>query len=383
MQLNLCTSAARAFLIFKILVFIHNANSFTTHPTVALRFNKLTEPNNNVKVKNFQLSPLHSCTSLFSLHNDDDVLISANNNESTKSTKIETNAVDNSRRRAFKTCILSCSTLLLSNNPSYTIANAATTSSNVVDKIAKKFKRVPLFAIVSSKDGLPFMILDAESTTATAQSLFFTSYEGAKVVLDDTRKDVADNDEKNKEIWDNARISAVNMEFALKLAKGKVKATAVQNNVKYDIVYDIIPTRNALNEANALDESGFYNDRGRLPLFYSDEFEIGPEEESSGGSGKNRVPIFLETSDLFREFRKKYPDKPNLTITVIDFNELFSAMIGSGNIRGFDKRLTEGNIYLVPSIESRKKAVELEKERGNIPAFKVGEMFAVGGSAAT
>ena len=140
----------------------------------------------------------------------------------------------------------------------------------------------------------------------------------------------------------------------------------------YEVIYDIIPTVNALNDANSLDDSGFYNDRGRVPLFYAEEFEIDPESKEGGN---NRVPLFLETKDLFREFKKKYPERKNLTVTVVDLNELFSAMVG--NLRGFDDRLMSGDVYLVPTIESRKKAVELEKDRGDRIAFKVGEMFAV------
>ena len=37
------------------------------------------------------------------------------------------------------------------------------------------------------------------------------------------------------------------------------------------------------------------------------------------------------------------------------------------------------NVYIVPSLESRKKAVECEKERGSTPAYKFGEMIAVVG----
>lgn len=62
--------------------------------------------------------------------------------------------------------------------------------------------------------------IDATESTAgnsVGQYHFFTSYEGAQSVLDDARRDAADKGCETKEMWDEARLSAVNMEFALKL----------------------------------------------------------------------------------------------------------------------------------------------------------------------
>lgn len=198
-------------------------------------------------------------------------------------------------------------------------------------------------------------------------------------VLEDARRDAKDKGAETSQMWDMARITAVNMEFALKLAKARPKAMA-QNDVKYDTVYDIIPTVKALDDATRLDKSGIFSERGRVPLFYTTEFEIGPEQPGEGNN--NRLPVFLEKEDLLDQFAKKYPEKGTPSpgaVKVVDLVELFSAMMGSG-VKGFEERLVSGDLYIVPSLESRKKAVDLEKERGtSTPAFKLGEMIAVGG----
>ena len=249
-------------------------------------------------------------------------------------------------------------------------ANAAVDLSTL-DKQATKFKRVPLFAIVNGKTGTPFMILQ---NTGKAQAYFFTTYEGAQSVLDDARRDAAEKGAETKDVWDEAKLSAVNLEFALKLASGKPKAMA-QNNVKYDTVYDVIPSLKSLGEAEKIDKSGLYSERGRVPLFYSDEFTIGPEKEG----GPPRIPIFLEKSDLIREFTKKYPEKEDFVVTVVDLMDTFSTMMGQKPIGAKVDESIATSLYVVPSMESRKKAVECEKERGTVPAYKIGEMVAVGG----
>lgn len=230
---------------------------------------------------------------------------------------------------------------------------------------------MPLFAITNGKTGTPFMILQ---NTGKAQAYFFTTYEGALAVLDDAKRDAADKGAETKEMWDEAKISAVNLEFALKLSSGRPKALA-QNNVKYDTVYDVIPSIKSLNDAEQMDKSGMYSERGRVPLFYSNEFEIGPEKEG----GPNRIPIFFEKDDLVREFSKKFPEREEFVVTVVDLNDTFAIMMGNKPMGAkVDDRIVN-QLYVVGSPANRRKAVDLEKARGSIPAYKIGEMIAVGG----
>lgn len=121
---------------------------------------------------------------------------------------------------------------------SQSMSASAAQNVEVLDEQSKRFRRVPAFAIVDGNTGTPFMILQ---NTGSATGYFFTSFEGANTVLEDAKKDAAANDLATQELWSTARVSAVTMEFALKLAKGRPKSTA-QNGQKYNTVYDIIST---------------------------------------------------------------------------------------------------------------------------------------------
>ena len=283
----------------------------------------------------------------------------------------QSNTTQTRRKLIQQSTIATVALTLLPIKESQAASTTTTSTSQLLDTQASKFKRVPLFAIVNGSSGTPFMILQ---NTGKAQAYFFTTYDGAQSVLDDARRDAADKGFETKDMWDNAKISAVNLEFALKLGTGKPKALA-QNNVKYDTVYDVIPSVKSLTDAERIDKSGMYSERGRVPLFYSTEFTIGPEKEG----GPNRIPVFLEKNDLLREYTKKFPEKEDLFVTVVDLMDTFSTMMGNKPIGAkVDEKLVN-NFFIVPTMESRKKAVECEKERGSTSAYKIGEIIAVGG----
>lgn len=268
--------------------------------------------------------------------------------------------------------MIQTSTILLTSSTLTQNANAVSEDlSAKLNTQSSKFKRVPLFSIVNGETGTPFMILQ---NTGKAQAYFFTTYEGAQLVLTDAIRDAAEQNYETKQMWKDAKISAVNLEFGLKLSSGKPKAKA-QNSQKYDTVYDVIPSLQALNEAEKIDTSNLYSERGRVPMFYARDFTIGPEVEG----GLNRWPMFLEKGDLIREYAKKFPDKEDFEVTVVDLMDSFATMMGNKPIGAKVDDNVVNNLYIVPSLESRKKAVECEKERGSTPAYKLGEMIAVGG----
>ena len=61
------------------------------------------------------------------------------------------------------------------------------------------------------------------------------------MVLDDAKRDAKGKDLESATMWENARITAVPLEFALKLSKARPKWKA-QNGVKYSTVFDVIPS---------------------------------------------------------------------------------------------------------------------------------------------
>mmetsp|Transcript_14175 Transcript_14175/g.21280 ORF Transcript_14175/g.21280 Transcript_14175/m.21280 type:complete len:310 (-) Transcript_14175:186-1115(-) len=241
---------------------------------------------------------------------------------------------------------------------------------NLLDLQAKKFRKAPAFAIVNGETGVPFMIL---RNTGLATAYFFTNYDAAQIVLEDAQKDAKEKDLDTVKFWDDAKISAVSLEFALKLSKGRPRASA-QNNAKYETVYDIIPSIKALDDAGRIEKSGIFNEQGRVPIFYMSEFEVAPEVEG----GEKRIPVFFEKSQLISEWEKKYPGSTVPAVKVVDLVDTFSGMVGTGTSGGTDDRVVK-NLYVVASPDSKKKAIECEKARGDIPAYKTGEMIAVGG----
>lgn len=218
--------------------------------------------------------------------------------------------------------------------------------------------------------------------TGRAQAYFFTTYDGAQLVLADATRDAADKDLSTVTMWNEAKISAVNLELVLKLNKnkGRYKAMA-QNNVKYEAVYDVIPSIKALNDAEKIDKSGMYSERGRVPLFYANDFQLESSNTGSSVDGDKlgRIPVFFEKADLLREYTKKYPDKTDVIITVVDLMDLFEVMMGNKPIGAKVDDTIIDRMVFVPTGESRKRAIECEKGRGVVSAYKVGEMIAVGG----
>ena len=273
------------------------------------------------------------------------------------------------RRDSIKTIIttlgLPAVTAILNPSPTNAI------DLNLLDTQAKKFRKVPAFAIVNGKTGVPFMIL---RNTGTATAYFFTNYDAAQSVLENAQKDAQEKDLDTVNLWDDAMISATSLEFALKLSKGRPKASA-QNNVSYSTVYDIIPSLKALDDAGRIEKSGIFTEQGRVPIFYMPEFEVAPEVEG----GEKRIPVFFERSQLISEWEKRNPGINVPAVKVVDLVDTFSGMVGTGTSGGTDDRVVK-NLYVVASPESKKKAIECEKARGDIPAYKTGEMIAVGGT---
>lgn len=242
---------------------------------------------------------------------------------------------------------------------------------SLLDRQAKRFKGVPAFAIVNGNDGVPFMIL---RNSGIASAYFFTTYEGASMVLEDARRDAKAKDLESENYWNDAKITSVSMEFALKLSKGNPFATA-QNGVKYQSVYDIIPSITAIDTAERIDSKKIWKEQGRVPLFYTDDFELPPEVVG----GKNRIPVFFEKADLLAAYNKKFPASPIPQIKVIELVDMFSSLVGEGSLMKVAPKLAE-NFVVIPNKDQKLKAVEIEKNREkSVSAYQLGVMSAVGG----
>jgi len=94
--------------------------------------------------------------------------------------------------------------------------------------------------------------------------------------------------------------------------------------------------------------------------------------------GKKKIPVYFSKSDLTKAWQDKFSDKPPPPVQVGDLIDTFSAMVNPGLGLKVDGQLLN-NLVLIPTKEGRKAAVECEKSRGSVSAYKVGEMIAVGG----
>ena len=93
----------------------------------------------------------------------------------------------------------------------------------------------------------------------------------------------------------------------------------------------------------------------------------------------NEWPVFLEKGDLIWEYVKKFPEKEDFEVTVVDLMDSFATMMGNKLIGAKVDDDVVNNLYIVPLLESRKKAIECEKEHESTAAYKLDKMIAVGG----
>ena len=284
----------------------------------------------------------------------------------TSRSRLALNSSDNEidRRRMILQSIISTATCI-----SFPMASHAIDKS-LLDTQAKRFKSVPAFALVND-EGVPFMIL---RNSGIAAGYFFTTLEGASMVLEDARRDAKDKDLETEKNWNDAKITSVSMEFALKLSKGNPLAAA-QNGIKYQTVYDIIPSITALDNTGSIDSSSLWKEQGRVPLFYMDEFELPPEVDG----GQNRIPVFLEMADLLAAYEKKYPSSNVPKVKVVELVDTFSYLVGGGSSMKVNTKVAE-NFVVIANKDQKAKAVDLARNRDtSVPAYQLGKMTAVGG----
>ena len=78
----------------------------------------------------------------------------------------------------------------------------------------------------------------------------------------------------------------------------------------------------ALHGAEKIDTSKLlYSERVCVPMFYTRDFTIEPEVEG----GLNQWPVFLEKRDLIREYAKKFPEKEDFEVSVVDSQSLMDS----------------------------------------------------------
>lgn len=118
-------------------------------------------------------------------------------------------------------------------------SNAATPTAEGITSIPEllsRLKAVPTFCIVN-KDGAAYMIVKADERMARGYA--FTTYNGAKVVLEDAKKTATEKG--YGEIWEDATITTIPADAAVRLSLTK-KERISQKGQSLDTILRIIPS---------------------------------------------------------------------------------------------------------------------------------------------
>lgn len=120
--------------------------------------------------------------------------------------------------------------------PSASHAASITSEPTTVPELLTRLKSVPAFCIVN-KDGAAYMIVKADERIAKGYA--FTTFEGAKVVLEDAQKTATEKG--YGELWQDATITTIPADAAVRLSLTKKERTS-QKDQSLDTILNVIPS---------------------------------------------------------------------------------------------------------------------------------------------
>ena len=120
--------------------------------------------------------------------------------------------------------------------PRASCAAATTSEATTVPELLTRLKGVPTFCIVN-KDGAAYMIVKADERIAKGYA--FTTYQGAKVVLEDAQKTATEKG--YGELWQDATITTIPADAAVRLSLTK-KERISQKEQSLDTILSVIPS---------------------------------------------------------------------------------------------------------------------------------------------
>lgn len=132
----------------------------------------------------------------------------------------------------------------------------------------------------------------------------------------------------------------------------------------------MIASEEGTADALTFDRSGRYSQKGRVPLFYSKELELPPEE---GSTMEKRLPAYFNKKDLISDWGKQFPDKSPPQIEVMDLLETFQAMVIPGGRNEILK-----NLVFIPTQTAVAEAAEVKSRQGSA-TYQMSDMIMVGG----
>lgn len=315
------------------------------------------------RVNSFQLIPsikcdIRLCSSLRSFASDDDSSRTTRDDAATPSLLLQ-------RRSLLLSSIALLPILPFTSFPCEAATSPPPPLPTMAD-VSMKLRRIPVFAVVDSS-GKPYMVVSGDGRVPTGY--FYTSYQFAQSVLDDA---VAATKKDNSDDWVGARVAAVPLDFALKLQSRHPKSKA-QTGQMVDTVYDILPAEADIEDALTTG-SKIYRERGRVPLFYVDDFDL----DNLGPN--NKIPVYVHKGDLLKAYYSKNAEDNNTnnntappTIKTVELIETFSAMM-----RDRANPLFQSLLFVPPS-DSILSVKQCERARGDNTAYKTDEMVLVRG----
>ena len=253
----------------------------------------------------------------------------------------------------------------------------STNDASDLQKIHYLLHEVPVFTIVDH-EAVPYMVVGED---AKISCYFFTTFAEATRLLTLARKSAEPSSSQGKNgskeqsndyepfvnPWDQAVISSVPLDFAVRLARrGKFGGA----------YFYVAPADEDVNDALALNPEVQELDEGKVPLFYIEDFTIQGERSSSSSSSPSsnkKSPLFFRKKELIKEWRKHHPmEKQEPPIKVTELFAVLRIMLASK-----DANDDVQSIIFIPPMESARKAKECLHGMGKKDPFQLGKRILV------
>lgn len=162
-------------------------------------------------------------------------------------------------------------------------------------------------------------------------------------------------------LWKDARISSVPLDFAVALAnRGQVGGS----------YFKVAPAEEDVQDALTIDKTKNELKDGKVPLFYFEDFEINAKK----GGDAAQIPLYFRKKQLLQDWKKK---NPRGRLPEVKVTELFSVLSKMVEPRATENDEDFGKLVLIPPARSAVKATECSKKGGNESPFTLGERIVV------
>jgi hypothetical protein len=225
-------------------------------------------------------------------------------------------------------------------------------------KLLGTLRSIPVFTIVSA-DGTPYMLYNPDTDSA-AKGYAFVTYDGALAVLQDAK---ASATKTTAGMWENAGITAISAEVAIKLTLQPARRTSQKGQIVNSLL-EIVPGADERDDGKKMND--IFKQQDKVPLFYSKALLY------NDVNGEPTLPMYFNKDDLLAAWiLTNGPDKPIPSSNVIELGALFQYVL-----RGRADELpfgTNQNVVFVPTSQAL-DALKTLKDKGLLP-YKFDKMI--------